>query len=299
MSGPHLATTVNVTPVLHIVDDRNAAAARPPTRVASVVPVGVSLVVHGAALAMLLALGSTGVLLPPLRPPTVVPPPINVGRIVFIAREGLPVADGGGGGGGNHQAGPIRHAEGVGSDAMTLRTRRPQAQSAATSGIEPLPSVVLDARSLASGTFDQVGLPLGGVGYGTSTGPGSGGGVGTGVGTGIGPGVGPGIGSGSGGGIGGGPYRPGGAVSPPRALVEAKPIYTYDALANRIQGPVVLELVVTAEGLPSQIRVVQSLDSDLDHQAIAAAAKWRFAPGRLGGQPVDVLVTMVLNFSIR
>jgi len=288
--------------VLHIVEDADAAPPRPPARVSRLVPIGVSLAAHGGALAILLALASRGVLLPPAVPPAAVPQPVNVDRIVFIAHDGMP-AGGGGGGGGNRQTGPIRHAEGVGSDAMTLRTRKPQAPplaaTAATINIEPLPSIVLDAKPLASGTFDQVGLPIGGVGYGTSTGPGSGGGVGTGAGTGIGPGTGPGMGPGSGGGIGGGPYRPGGAVTTPRVLVEVKPVYTNDALGNRIQGSVVLELVVTREGLPSQILVVRSLDAQLDQQAIDAAAKWRFAPGRLAGQPVDVLVVLVLDFSIR
>jgi TonB family protein len=88
-------------------------------------------------------------------------------------------------------------------------------------------------------------------------------------------------------------------VTTPRVLIEVKPVYTDDALASRIQGSVVLELVVTRVGLPSHIRIARSLDAQLDQQAIAAALKWRFAPGRVAGQPVDVLVTLVLDFSIR
>jgi TonB family protein len=159
---------------------------------------------------------------------------------------------------------------------------------------------VLDAQPMASGVFEQIGLPVGGVLSGPSTGPGSGGGVGSGVGTGIGPGRGPGIGQGSGGGTGGGVYRPGGAVSGPRLIKEVKPVYTSQALINRIQGSVVLEAVVTAEGCASQIRVVRSLDaSGLDQEAIAAVAQWQFAPGRLGTTPVAVLVTIIVDFFIR
>jgi TonB family protein len=158
---------------------------------------------------------------------------------------------------------------------------------------------VLDAKPLASGLFDQIGLPTGGVMSGTSTGPGSGGGVGTGFGTGIGSGRGPGFGPGSGGGTGGGIYRPGGAVSAPRLIKEVKPKYTSEALVKRIQGTVVLEAVVTADGCASQIRIVRSLDAGgLDEEAVAAVAQWRFEPGRLGAAPVDVLVTIVLNFSL-
>jgi TonB family protein len=123
--------------------------------------------------------------------------------------------------------------------------------------------------------------------------------VGTGTGTGIGSGDGPGFGPGSGGGAGGGVYRPGGAVSPPSLISQVKPIYTPEALLHRVQGSVVLQLVVTREGLPSNIRVIRSLDpGGLDEQAIGAVRQWRFAPGRLGDTPVDVLVTVVLDFSI-
>ena len=159
---------------------------------------------------------------------------------------------------------------------------------------------MLDAKPLASGLFEQIGLPTAGVLSGSSTGPGSGGGVGTGVGTGIGSGSGPGVGPGSGGGTGGGAYRPGGPISAPRLIKEVRPRYTAEALRNKIQGTVVLEAVVTGDGCPSQIRVVSSLDrGGLDEEAIAAVAQWRFEPGRRAGTPVDVLVTIMLDFSIR
>src|SRR6185436_1861848 len=146
----------------------------------------------------------------------------------------------------------------------------------------PLPSIVLDATPLASGIFDQIGLPAGGVLSSTSTGPGSGGGVGSGEGSGIGSGEGPGLGPGSGGGTGGGVYRPGNGVTTPRVLVQVKPTFTDDALVRRIHGSVTLELVVTREGRPVHIRVIRSLDPGLDQEAVRAAAQWRFEPGRIG-----------------
>ena len=153
---------------------------------------------------------------------------------------------------------------------------------------------------LASGVFDQIGLPMGGVSSSGSTGPGSGGGVGSGIGSGIGSGHGPGLGPGSGGGTGGGVYRAGGSVTAPRVITEVRPRYTNDALLHRIQGTVVLELVVTSDGRPTQIKVVRSLDPEgLDDQAVAAVEQWRFEPGRLAGTPVDVLVTVMLDFWIR
>jgi protein TonB len=86
----------------------------------------------------------------------------------------------------------------------------------------------------------------------------------------------------------------------PRVIREVKPTYTNEALSQKIQGTVVLELVVRADGRPSDIRVIRALDpGGLDEQAIIAASQWRFDPGRLGSMPVDVLVTVMLDFWIR
>jgi protein TonB len=231
--------------------------------------------------------------------------PDQTTHMVFIARPAQ-TPGGGGGGGGNRQPGPIRQAEGVGRDRLTVPVRRtppPDPIIASPSALvldSPPQGLLLDAKPLASGTREQIGLLEGGVAGATSLGPGSGGGVGEGTGTGIGPGEGPGVGPGSGGGIGGGPYRPGGSVSTPRLLVQVPPKYSDDALLRKVQGTVVLELVVTKEGRPSEVRVRRSLDpGGLDERAIAAVNDWRFEPGRLAGRPVDVLVTVYLDFTIR
>lgn len=223
----------------------------------------------------------------------------DVRHFVFIVRN--PIGrGGGGGGGGNRQTGPIRRAEGIGKDSMTLRVAKPVGVTGDREAVETLPQLLLDAKPLASGTIELVGLPGAGVTSGTSTGPGTGGGVGEGRGSGIGPGEGPGIGPGAGGGIGGGVYLLGGGVTAPRVITEVKPTYSPEALVRRIQGTVTLEFVVRSDGRPSNIRVVRSLDSHgLDEQAIVAASQWRFEPGRLNGQAVDVLVTLVIDFWIR
>ena len=77
------------------------------------------------------------------------------------------------------------------------------------------------------------------------------------------------------------------------------PRYTADAMRQRIQGRVALEVVINREGIPIAFRVTRSLDPGLDEAAIAAAREWRFTPGRVGNVPVDVLVTILLDFNIR
>ena len=78
-----------------------------------------------------------------------------------------------------------------------------------------------------------------------------GGGTGTGQGTGIGEGSGAGIGPGSGGGTGGGPYRPGTGITAPAIVREVKPDYTEEGRRRHLEGDVVVEIVVKADGSPS------------------------------------------------
>jgi TonB family protein len=291
--------------VLHLDDLSPRTPHLPYRRLGALPPLAVSAALHVTLAAAAGAVYHAAV--PGIEAPRSAPAAVEELRhLVFIA-PALPRLGGGGGGGGNRQSGPIRRAQGVGSDPVTLRVRKPLAPAipepaaAAPAAEAPsLASLVLDAKPLASGLFDQIGLPTSAMFAGTSTGPGSGGGVGTGTGTGIGSGRGPGLGPGSGGGTGGGVYRPGGAVSAPRVLKEVKPKYPNEALRRLVQGTVVVELVVTRDGLPSQIRVIRSLDpGGLDDEAVAAVTQWRFEPGRLSGTPVDVMVTIMLDFWIR
>ena len=233
-----------------------------------------------------------------VEPPAPSNMPVKIAHLIFVSHDSR--VTGGGGGGGNRQQTPIRRAEGIGRDAVTLRVAKPFfTQPSNSVALAPIPGVLLDARPLASGTENILGLPDGGVAFGTSLGPGSGGGVGTGAGSGIGSGTGPGVGAGSGGGTGGGVYHPGGSVTTPRVITQVKPKYTEDALVHKIQGTVVLEMVVTKDGTAGSINLIRSLEPGLDAAAIDAARQWRFEPGRLAGAPVDVLVTLMLDFRIQ
>jgi periplasmic protein TonB len=212
-----------------------------------------------------------------------------------------PAPGGGGGGGGNSQPQPPSRAQAAGDDRLTVSvTKRAEVQPSPREAVPPaLQQVLLDAKPLASGTAVMIGLPEASPSLPFSHGPGSGGGVGGGTGSGIGSGIGPGMGAGSGGGFGGGAYRLGSGVVPPALLKQVTPRYTADAMRQRVQGIVALEAVISREGIPIAIRVTRSLDSGLDEEAIAAARQWRFSPGRVGNTPVDVLVTILMDFNVR
>ena len=132
-----------------------------------------------------------------------------------------------------------------------------------------------------------------------SQGSGTGGGVGSGQGTGLGPGDGNGVGDGSGGGYGGGPFRPGSGVEPPRLLREVKANYTDEARRGNVEGEVELEIVVRRDGTVGDVKVLRGLRGGLNDRAIEAVRQWRFAPGRMKGTPVDVVVEVGVEFRLR
>ena len=134
-----------------------------------------------------------------------------------------------------------------------------------------------------------------------SQGTGTGGGGGTGSGTGIGSGQGSGLGAGFGGGTGGGAYRPGNGVEVPKLVAQVRPQYTADAMRAKVQGVVVLECVVLQTGTVGNCSVRRSLDRTfgLDEEALKAARQWKFMPGIRFGEPVPVLVSIELSFTLR
>jgi len=222
---------------------------------------------------------------------------LQLPRLVFLVR---PEPGGGGGGGGNRQLQPPSRAKAIGQDRLTVPvTKRVEVRSSPQDNAPPPPQVLLEAKPLASGTAAMTGLPEASQSLPLFHGLGSGGGAGGGTGSGIGHGSGPGMGEGSGGGFGGGAYRLGSGVTPPTLLKQVKPRYTAAAMRQQIQGNVALEVVVSREGIPMAIRVTRSLDPGLDEEAVIAAREWRFTPARVGDLPVDVIVTILLDFNIR
>jgi TonB family protein len=131
-----------------------------------------------------------------------------------------------------------------------------------------------------------------------SNGTGSGGGIGSGSGGGVGVGHGPGVGAGSGGGIGGGVYKVGGGISAPQAISSPDPDYTEDARRAKKQGTCVLWLIVDSAGRPRDIRVVRGLGLGLDAKALQAVQQWRFQPALKDGKPVDVQISVEVEFHL-
>lgn len=90
-------------------------------------------------------------------------------------------------------------------------------------------------------------------------------------------------------------------VTLPSVVAETKPEYTQEAKDARIQGMVLLAVVVKADGNVGDVKVTKSLDSKygLDQAAVDAARLWKFKPGTKGGKAVPVEVTLEMRFTLK
>ena len=66
-----------------------------------------------------------------------------------------------------------------------------------------------------------------------------------------------------------------------------------------MQGTVLLEAIVRANGRTEIVRVIRPLGYGLEENAAGALGQWVFEPGTRMGQPVDVLLTIEVNFNLR
>jgi periplasmic protein TonB len=80
---------------------------------------------------------------------------------------------------------------------------------------------------------------------------------------------------------------------------DVKPNYTMDAMREKVQGVVVMQVVVLPDGSTGAVRVTRSLHPDLDSSAVAAVRAWKFDPGTLNNQRIPALVDVEMTFSLR
>ncbi len=92
--------------------------------------------------------------------------------------------------------------------------------------------------------------------------------------------------------------HPKGAIEPPKKIRDVHAVYPRSAAAERIEGEVVVDALITSSGCVRNIRTVRSPDSRLTLAAIVAVSRWRFEPARLGGTPVAMVATFNVTFSI-
>jgi protein TonB len=97
-----------------------------------------------------------------------------------------------------------------------------------------------------------------------------------------------------------GVFRRGADVISPKPTKQVLVSYTPDAMRAKVQGSVVLQAVVRADGTVGEVRVMRSLDTryGLDDEAVKALKQWQFTPGQKDGEPVPVIVEVEMTFTI-
>lgn len=94
------------------------------------------------------------------------------------------------------------------------------------------------------------------------------------------------------------PARVGGNIRTPVKTKDVKPVFPDIAQSARVQGVVILEVIVDTDGTVANARVLRSIPL-LDAAALGAVSQWQFTPSLLNNQPVAVLMTVTVNFTLQ
>ena len=95
-----------------------------------------------------------------------------------------------------------------------------------------------------------------------------------------------------------GVYKIGGEIKAPSVLHKVEPEYSEEARTARLQGTVIVQVVIGTNGVAGDSRIVKGLGLGLDEQAIEAISQWQFKPGVRDGQPVPVAATIEVNWRL-
>jgi len=96
-----------------------------------------------------------------------------------------------------------------------------------------------------------------------------------------------------------GPLRVGGDVKAPVVVKRVEPKYNELARHAHTQGVVIVEAVINKNGNVDKVSVIKGLPMGLSEAAEEAVKDWKFKPGTLNGEPVDVIFNLTVNFTLQ
>ena len=94
------------------------------------------------------------------------------------------------------------------------------------------------------------------------------------------------------------PVRVGGNIKPPTKTRDVKPVYPPIAQSARVQGVVIIEATIGADGRVKEAKVLRGQPL-LDQAALDAVKQWQFTPTLLNNVPVPVIMTVTVNFTLQ
>jgi TonB family protein len=93
------------------------------------------------------------------------------------------------------------------------------------------------------------------------------------------------------------PIRLHAGMQAPRKIVNVPPRYPTHAQLAHIEGVVVLDAVIDQTGRVTDVHITRSIQA-LDQAAIDAVRQWGFTPTLLNGEPVSILLTVTVRFTL-
>ncbi len=95
------------------------------------------------------------------------------------------------------------------------------------------------------------------------------------------------------------PRFPGGEAALMK-YIESHISYPAMAAENNVQGKVVVQFVVKKDGSIGEVKVIRSVDKDLDREAVRVVKSMpKFTPGRQNGEAVNVWYTLPVPFKLK
>jgi len=94
------------------------------------------------------------------------------------------------------------------------------------------------------------------------------------------------------------PSTSGGGIAEPSPVRKVDPKYPPNAIAENIEGEVVLYAVIRRDGSVDSIQLVKGIDPQLDTNAMRALAQWKFRPAEHNGEPVDLEAIVHIPFHL-
>jgi TonB family protein len=94
-------------------------------------------------------------------------------------------------------------------------------------------------------------------------------------------------------------FRVGNGVKAPSVLRKIDPEYSNEARRAKMEGIVLLGVVIGSDGLAHDVTVIHPAGLGLDEKAVESVKKWKFQPGSRNGEPVSVRASIEVNFRLR
>jgi TonB family protein len=93
-------------------------------------------------------------------------------------------------------------------------------------------------------------------------------------------------------------HKQAGGVVHPEVIYAPDPQYSIAARDSKIEGVVMLWLIVDRKGRAQEVLVRKSLGAGLDEEAIKSVRQWKFKPALENGQPIAYVMITEINFQL-